>query len=66
MKVIELIGLLKEYNPEAAVDVVANNHSHDFSLCYGNFERDYEKCEKNNCQVVSIYVDKLNRSESAG
>jgi hypothetical protein len=62
MKVSELVEQLGNYNPDADVDVIAMNKRQDFSLTYG----DCEGATKENCAVVSFYVDELNQSESAG
>ncbi len=61
MKVFELITKLSEYNPEAAVDVIACNQSHGFTMTYGSSEG----CTKGDCDIVSFYVDDLCQSESA-
>jgi hypothetical protein len=65
MKVKELIKRLADFNPEAEVDVIANNHPHEFSICWGG-HLDSEGTTKLNTTGVSIYVDDLNQSESAG
>lgn len=63
MKVNSLIEMLKEFNPEANVDIIVHNKGYEkFSLCWG----DFEGCKKDNCDVVSLYIDELNQSESAG
>ncbi len=60
MKLIELIGRLTEYNPQAEVEVIAHNHSIPFSLCHGGGDG----CTKQNCDTVSFYVDELNTNEN--
>jgi len=63
MKVSELMERLGKYNPDADVDVVANNKGHEFSFAYGNSEG----CTIENCETVSLWVDSLNDGgESAG
>ena len=64
MKVKELIEHLKEYNPEAKVDVIANCHPYDFSITYGHGDNDYEGCTKGSCERIGIYVDELNRYDA--
>ena len=61
MTVKALIEVLKLYNPEAEVDVIAMNKSQVFTLSWGGSEG----VSKANCDSVSFYVDSLNKSESA-
>lgn len=60
MKVSKLIEELKQYNPEAEVDVIVHNQSEDFSLTWGG---GCEGEEKFDSKEVSFYVDRLCGSE---
>lgn len=60
IKVKEIIEKLKEYNPEANVDVVAHNKSYDFTLAFGGCDGG----TKENCEDVSFYVDELCSNEN--
>jgi len=62
MKVIELIGALKAFNPEALVDVVVYNRSEGFSLAWGSSEG----VTKLTCENVSICVDRICQDEEEG
>ena len=59
MKVKEVIKQLKQYNQEAEVNVITDDMSHKFSLCFGSSEG----VTKETAENVSFYVDKLNREE---
>jgi len=59
MTVEDLINELKKYNPEAEVNVVALFKEYDFIISCGNSKESI----KENCDVVSFYVDELTRRE---
>ena len=59
MKVKEIVGKLKEYNQEAEISVIAHCQKYNFTLSYG----DSEGVTKDNCNTVSLYVDKLCNNE---
>jgi len=56
----QFIKKLKRYNPDAKMNVIANNRKQGFSLAFG----DNEGVTKKSCLSVSIFVDKTNKSES--
>lgn len=60
MNVEEFIEKLREYNPKAKIEVIAQNRAHEFSMAYGSSEG----VTKETCESVSLYVDDLNNSES--
>jgi hypothetical protein len=53
MKVNELIAKLREYNPEAEIDVVVNGFPKSFKICYGTSDG----CTPANCDSVDLMVD---------
>lgn len=55
MKVKKLIKELKEYNKEAEVTVIVHCKDYGFSIVYGGSEG----IAKENCDLVSLYVDEL-------
>ena len=62
MKIKELRDILKEYNQEAEVDVIAHNKKQEFSLCWGGGDG----CSREDADEVSFYCDGLNNNESLG
>ncbi len=59
MKVKDLISALEHFNQEARVDVVVHCHPEEFSLSWGGCEGS----EKETCDSVSFYVDRLCSNE---
>jgi hypothetical protein len=59
MKVSELIEKLKEFNPDAKVRVVVYNREENFTFAWGYSEG----CTKENCETLSLYVDRLSDKE---
>ncbi|MFA5434173.1 MAG: hypothetical protein WC319_15115 [Candidatus Paceibacterota bacterium] len=61
MTVKELITKLLNYNMNAEISVVAHCKQEEFTLSYGSSEG----VTKENCDTVSIYVDRLCTNEQA-
>ena len=61
MTVKELITKLLDYNINAEILVVAHCRQEEFTLSYGSSEN----VTKENCDTVSIYVDRLCTNEQA-
>ena len=59
MTVKELITKLLDYNMNAEISVVAHCKQEGFTLSYGSSEG----VTKENCDTVSIYVDRLCTNE---
>lgn len=61
MKVKKLITKLLDYNLDAEISVVAHCRQEEFTISYGGAEGQTRK----NCEIVSIYVDRLCTNEKA-
>ena len=66
MTVKELIDQLKDYNPDALIDVVVNYHAYqDISLGYESPDtNDENPYGKKDTTCVSIFVDDLNKNDN--
>ena len=61
MTVKDLITKLLDYNMNAEISVVAHYKQEEFTLSYGSSEG----ATKENCDTVSIYVDRLCTNEQS-
>ena len=61
MKVKDLIKKLLDYNLDAEISVVAHCREEEFSIAYGGAEG----VTKENCDTVSLYVDRLCTNEKS-
>lgn len=59
MKVENVIELLKDYDPTAEFNVIADCRVQEWSVCIGTSEG----CTKDNCQEVSFVVESPNCQE---
>ena len=61
MTVKELITKLLDYNMNAEISIVAHCRKEEFTLSYGSSEG----ATKENCDTVSLYVDRLCTNEQS-
>ena len=62
MTVKDLIKQLLDYNQDAVISTLANNHEQPFSISFGGADG----CKKETCDSVYIDLYDLNQNESDG
>ena len=62
MNVSKLIEKLKEFNPQATVNINAHNKEFPFTIVWGS--TDGEGVQTDNCTSMSLYVDDLCQNEN--